>query len=124
MRGNDPDSAEYFAKVVGTVTTKKLTERTKRSFWQDQSTGDGSLRETEEFIVHPNRFKSGLGVGEAVMVIPHEGGSRTITIKFQKFDDLEAKTLEQVPKTTVGGLELPPQHKGHNVKIVEKKESA
>ena len=109
MRGNDPESAEYFAKVIGTVKGEKFTERTKKNFWSHEATGDGSLREVEEFIVHPNTFKSELGVGEAVMVIPHEAGSKATNIKFQKYDDLAAKPLEQIPKDSVKGLVLTEQ---------------
>ncbi len=107
MRGNDPESAEYFAKVIGTMKGEKVTTRTKKTFLTSEATGDGSLREVEEFIVHPNRFKSELGVGEAVMVIPHEAGSKTINIKFKKFDDLEAPALEPVKKDSVKGLVFP-----------------
>lgn len=104
MRGNDPDSAEYFSKVIGTAKGEKFTARTKRSLGSNESTGDGSVREVEEFIVHPNRFKSELGVGEAIMVIPHEKGSKTINIKFRKYDDLNAVPLEQISKTAARGL--------------------
>lgn len=104
MRGNDPDSAEYFAKVIGTSKTIKYTERTKRGFLKAENTGDASAREVEEFIVHPNRFKSSLGVGEAVMVIPHEAGSRTLTLKFRKFEDLKPVPLAMVPKLIAKGL--------------------
>jgi hypothetical protein len=108
MRGNDPESAEYFSKVIGTVKNVKYTSRTKRGLMQPQDTGDASAREVDEFIVHPNRFKSELGVGQAVMVIPHEAGSRTINIRFRKFDDLEAVPLEPIEKSISPGLpELP-----------------
>lgn len=119
MRGNDPESAEYFSKVIGTVKTTKYTERTTRSLWMKEATGEASAREVEEFIVHPNRFKSELGVGEAVMVIPHEGGSKAITIKFRKFDDLSAKPLERVLKLTAKGISLP-DVKPPNRKVGEK----
>lgn len=124
MRGNDPDSAEYFSKVIGTVTTKKLTERTQTSLGMQAATGDGSIRETEEFIVHPNRFKSGLGVGEAIMVIPHEAGSKAITLKFRKFDDLEAKPLEFVPKVSAKGIPAPPEQRLPEVKLGQKREAS
>lgn len=124
MRGNDPDSAEYFSKVIGTEKATKYTERTKRGLFTRESTGDESARDVEEFIVHPNRFKSELGVGEAVMVIPHESGSRTITIKFQKYDDLKAMDLEKISKTTVGGLESPAIETPGDVQFGEKKEAA
>ncbi len=104
MRGNDPDSAEYFAKVIGTMKGQKFTERTRKNLWSNDSTGDGSIREVEEFIVHPNRFKSELGVGEAIMVIPHDAGSKAISLKFKKYDDLEAIPIEPVKKEPVKGL--------------------
>lgn len=101
MRGNDPESAEYFSKVIGTVKSMKYTERTKKSFFQTKATGDASAREVDEFIIHPNEFKNKLGVGEAVMVIPHEGGSKTVTLKFQKFPDLNS---QRAPKLRVKNL--------------------
>ena len=104
MRGNDPDSAEYFSKVIGTVKAMKYTERTKKNFWMKEETGDASAREVDEFIIHPNRFKRELGVGEAVMVIPHEAGSRTINIKFEKYDDLRPVPIPVVEKNLAGGL--------------------
>ena len=104
MRGNDPDSAEYFSKVIGTVKAIKFTERSRRSFFHDEATGDKSVREVDEFIIHPNRFKRELGVGEAVMVVPHESGSRALSIKFQKFDDLEAQEIPSITKTQTRGL--------------------
>jgi len=104
MRGNDPDSAEYFSKVIGTVKATKYTERTKRSFWNEEATGDKSVREVEEFIIHPNRFKRELGVGEAIMIVPHERGSKALQIKFRKYDDLGAPPLETIPKVAARGL--------------------
>lgn len=109
MRGNDPESAEYFSKVIGTLTTTKTTERqTKKFLWTSKS-GEQSARAVEEFDVHPNVFKKELGVGEAMMIVPHERGSKTVRIKFQKLDDLESK-------------ELPEQSKKMMPLIVEKEE--
>ena len=109
MRGNDPDSTEYFSKVIGTAKTVKYTERTKTGFFAKEETGDSSAREVEEFIVHPNKFKKELGVGEAMMVIPHPAGSKTVHIKFQKFDDLLAPDRILVKKEIAKPLELPDQ---------------
>jgi hypothetical protein len=95
MRGNDPESAEYFSKVIGTVKAVKYTERRKKGLWKEEATGDTSAREVDEFIVHPNRFKREMGVGEAVMIVPHEAGSRAINIKFQKYEDLPAAALSK-----------------------------
>lgn len=105
MRGNDPDSAEYFSKVIGTTKSIKYTSRTKRSVWTREETGEASAREVDEFIIHPNRFKSELGVGEAVMVIPHDGGSKSINIKFSKFDDLIPEPIFRIRKVESPGLE-------------------
>jgi hypothetical protein len=101
MRGNDPDSAEYFSKVIGTVKAIKYTERRKKGLWKEEATGDTSAREVDEFIIHPNRFKRELGVGEAVMVIPHEAGSRVVNIKFRKFEDLPGQKLMPVSKASL-----------------------
>ncbi|MGE3974764.1 MAG: type IV secretory system conjugative DNA transfer family protein [Bdellovibrionales bacterium] len=106
MRGNDPDSAEYFAKVIGTAKGTKYTERRKKGFIDEQSTGDVSAREVEEFIVHPNRFKNELGVGEAVMIVPHDSGSSAINIRFRKYDDLKGSPLEKVPKMSATSLSI------------------
>lgn len=73
MRGSDPESAEYFSRVVGTKGAMKFTERARRGIVGRDFTGDVSAREVEEFIVHPNRFKSALGVGEAIVVVPLTG---------------------------------------------------
>jgi len=104
MRGSDPESAEYFSRVIGTKASKKFTERAKRSFIGDSSTGDASVREVEEFLVHPNKFKSGLGLGEAVIVVPHEKGSRVEVVKFQKFPDLLPKDIPEFLKTGASSL--------------------
>lgn len=94
MRGNDPNSAEHFSKIIGTTSTIRMTERKKLGFFRTTSTGDVSAREVEEFIVHPNCFKSALGVGQAVMVVPHNGGSKTLSIQFDKYPDLPEIDLE------------------------------
>jgi hypothetical protein len=108
MRGNDPDSAEYFSKVIGTAKTMKYTERTQRSEWWagggNKSTGDASAREVEEFVVHPNQFKREMGVGEAWMILPHADGSRALQLKFKKYDDLTAPELTVVAKVPARGL--------------------
>lgn len=96
MRGNDPDSAEYFSKVVGTLTSTKYTERQKKSAFGVDKSGDVSARDVEEFAIHPNVFKKSLGVGEAIMIVPHERGSKTVRIKFNKLDDLPALELPTI----------------------------
>ncbi len=99
MRGNDPDSAEYFSKVIGTLSTTKFTERQKKTLLGVNKSGDVSARDVEEFAVHPNVFKKELGVGEAIMIVPHEKGAKTVRIKFSKMDDLASVPLPEPIKT-------------------------
>ena len=88
MRSNDPDSAEYFAKMIGTQTTEKTTERRRKGLFKPENTGDQSVRETEEYLIHPNYFKSGLGRGEGVVVIPYEKGQIVRKVKFKAWPDI------------------------------------
>jgi type IV secretory pathway TraG/TraD family ATPase VirD4 len=106
MRGNDPDSAEYFSKVIGTSTGTKYTERQKKGRLGIDKSGDVSARDVEEFVVHPNVFKKDLGVGEAIMIIPHERGSKTVRIKFSKTDDLPAIEIPKVEKKVMKLIEV------------------
>ena len=100
MRGNDPNSAEHFSKIIGTTSTVRMTERKRLGWIRDTNTGDVSAREVEEFVIHPNYFKRDLGVGQAVMVVPHEGGSKTVRIQFDKYPDLPGVQL-RVPTRTI-----------------------
>jgi type IV secretory pathway TraG/TraD family ATPase VirD4 len=103
MRGNDPKSAEHFSKIIGTKQATKTTERRKISLFRNQGTGDVSSRDVEQFVVHPNCFKKELGVGEAIMIIPHERGSKSLKIKFDRFPDLASSPLpDSIPGTPEG----------------------
>ena len=99
MRTNEPESANYFSEVIGTAEGSKVTERQKQSLFGSEKTGDGSVREVEEFKFHPNIFKQSLGVGEAVVVLPHEKGSLPIRLKFKKSFDLDKPVIPKVNKT-------------------------
>lgn len=106
MRGNDPDSAEYFSKVIGTLTSTKFTERQTKNLLGVSKSGEMSVRDVEEFTVHPNVFKKDLGVGEAIMIIPHERGAKTVRIKFSKTDDLDPLPMPLIDKTMMPLLEV------------------
>ena len=88
MRSNDPDSAETFAKSIGTRLTEKTTERRTKGTFSDENTGEQSVRSVEEFQVHPNVFKGGLGRGEGIVVIPHQGGTMVKRVNFETVPDL------------------------------------
>lgn len=105
MRGNDPDSAEYFSKVIGTLSATKTTERQTKNFLGTNKSGEMSARDVEEFAIHPNVFKKDLGVGEAIMIVPHENGAKTVRIKFSKTDDLDSEPMPDQIKTMMPLLE-------------------
>lgn len=105
MRGNDPDSAEYFSKVIGTLSATKTTERQTKNLIGTSKSGEISAREVEEFTIHPNIFKKDLGVGEAIMIVPHEKGAKTVRIKFSKTEDLDSEPMPEFEKTMMPLLE-------------------
>ncbi len=63
---NDPETADYYAKHIGTKTAAKRTERGKAgAFGSLEMTGDMSIRNVEEYKIHPNRLRNysqGVGV--------------------------------------------------------------
>lgn len=93
MRMNDPETCDHFAKTFGTKTTTKVTHKTK----DGDSTGDGTIRDVEEFNFHPNIFKK-LGTGFGVVSIPHRNGVKNIKIKFAMRKDLEPEMLPKIEK--------------------------
>lgn len=62
-----PESAEIISGMAGTKKVWKETFRSERLFFVDIPTGDKSLREVEEFNIHPNLVKS-LRVGKCVCI--------------------------------------------------------
>lgn len=104
MRTNEPESAEYFSSVIGTAEGLKVTERQKKGVLGSERTGDGSVRDVEEFKYHPNLFKQRLGVGEAVVVLPHAEGSLPVRLKFRKLPDLEPCQIPLIAKSVPRGV--------------------
>lgn len=65
LRVSDPESADYCAAVVGTQVSEKRTTRVDdRNFHSDTYTG--SIREVQEYIIHPDDIKK-FGLGEGVV---------------------------------------------------------
>ena len=98
MKTNEPSSAEYFASVVGTQLASKVTERQVAGTFGSAKTGDGSVREAEEFMFHPHLFKQEMGVGEAVVVLPHSKGALPLRMKFNRVNDIESVLIPAVEK--------------------------
>ncbi|MBP1525171.1 MAG: DUF853 family protein [Spiroplasma ixodetis] len=77
----DPNSAEYLAKVFGTIKTMKLTRQLD---FLNRTRNMGSVRETEEFVFHPNEFKNlGLGVANLKIVNQNVLNQPFTTLKIQ-----------------------------------------
>lgn len=93
MRMNDPETCDHFARTFGTNTTTKLTQKTK----DGDATGDGTVRDVEEFNFHPNIFKK-LGTGFGVVSIPHRDGIQNIKLKFAMRESLPVVPLPFVEK--------------------------
>ena len=88
---NDPDTADFFARHMGTETNLKFTERVeeKDNFFgsKNERTGSKSMRETEAYKIHPNRLKN-LNAGEGVIHIPGKPDAVTEEIQFYDLDSL------------------------------------
>lgn len=62
-----PESAEIISKIGGTRKAWKETLQLERTWLFEHSTGGKSLREVEEFNIHPNIIKS-LSVGKCAVI--------------------------------------------------------
>ena len=91
-----PQTSELIASISGTKTTKKVTEQAKDNWlFGDEKTGMKSVREVEEFVIHPNVIRS-LAVGECVMVGKYgKASSAVVKIRPENknyLSDLEVKS--------------------------------
>ena len=87
MRCNEPETCDYLAKTFGTETTEKVTERQTKTLFGQQKTGEGSVRETEQYRFHPNTIKQ-LAVGQGIVSIPHPRGVKSTKIAFARRPNL------------------------------------
>jgi type IV secretory pathway TraG/TraD family ATPase VirD4 len=97
MRNNDPDTCEYFSRSLGTETAEKTTERQTSGVLGETRTGEGSVREVEQFKFHPNEIRS-LGTGEGIVAIPHFTGVKVAKLRFQRRSDIQPIRLPKIPK--------------------------
>lgn len=83
---NDPEAADYFASHIGTRTTEKLTEQAlDKGMWgrRLEKSGQLSIREVEEYIIHPNDLKS-LSPGEGVILVRTPEGPLACRLSFPR----------------------------------------
>ncbi len=82
---NDPDTADYFAKHLGTKHTVKQTERGKAGmFGSLERTGEMSLRDVDEYKVHPNKLRN-FSRGQGVLSLLVQGIPVTEEVQFEAY---------------------------------------
>lgn len=86
---NDPDTADYFAKHIGTKKTTKHTERGRSGFFGNiDRTGEMSLRDVEEYKISPNRLRNYTQGQGVISLLTTEGKPFSEEVQFCKMSDL------------------------------------
>ncbi len=106
MRGNEPSSAEFFAKMIGTKKAEKSTERREKTWLSKNKTGQESVREVEEFEIHPNVIKRELGIGEGILLYPDKYKTIFGKVKFHMVPNIPIVPLPEVQKDQPAGFNL------------------
>lgn len=91
FRQDDPDDAERWARFIGTRIVVKQTYRTT----DGMKTGESSNRETQEFVISPNRIKS-LPIGQCVFSQKTEGHVSVLRVPY---DERPAPLARSAPIT-------------------------
>ena len=88
LKLNDPETADFFARHIGTRTEEKLTERAQKSGWlrNNDRTGEMSIREVEAYKIHPNVFKE-FTAGQGVIHFPTKRGNISEIIQFARLTE-------------------------------------
>lgn len=87
---NDPESADFMARQMGTETQEKLTEQAEDRglFRAKERTGKSSIREVEAYKIHPNALKNYM-YGRGVLHMPTGRGNLTEEIQFARLTEEE-----------------------------------
>lgn len=88
---NDPDTADFYARHIGTRSAEKITERARKEgfFGGRTSTGEMSIREVESYKVHPNDLKN-FTRGRGVLHVPTPSGNATEIVQFARSGEEES----------------------------------
>ena len=104
FRQDDPDDAERWSRFIGTQKVIKKTFRTK----DGTQTGESSNRESQEFVISPDRIKS-LRIGECIFSMKTEGHTRAIQVPYSTPKLSTAKRTETTLPARRGiGRKVPP----------------
>ncbi len=88
---NDPDTADFFARHIGTETSEKNTEQMEDHGLLSggkKKTGMMSMREVDQYKIHPNELKS-FSPGVGVLHLPSKLGNISEVVRFSRLDDSE-----------------------------------
>jgi hypothetical protein len=86
------EDADYYAGILGTRTVMKETTQAKDGLLGMRQTGMKSLREVEEYVVHPNRLKD-LQQGE-VFAVSRTVDARWGILKVPQADEYTGSEIE------------------------------
>jgi len=79
---NEPETAEFFAKLFGTKASQKSTERAERKPMSGvEMSGIMSIRDVEQYRIHPNRLKT-FAKGEGVISFMVDGDMLIEEVQF------------------------------------------
>lgn len=95
-----PDSSELIAGVAGTRKTREVTEQAEMDWlFGERKTGMKSIKEVDEFVVHPNVIRS-LNVGECVMVQKYPSSkSAVVRVKPEVNNYLSSEEVQDTLRT-------------------------
>lgn len=93
-----PDSSELIAGVAGTRKTREVTEQAETDWlFGERKTGMKSIKEVDEFMIHPNVIRS-LNVGECVVVQKYPS-SKSAVVKVKSEAAANYLTNKEVQNT-------------------------
>ena len=100
-----PQTSDLIASISGTKTTTKVTEQAKDNWlFGDEKTGMKSIREVDEFVIHPNTVRS-LAVGECVMVTKYpKSSSAVVKIRPEAQGYLPAEEVKRILASSRRGV--------------------
>jgi type IV secretory pathway TraG/TraD family ATPase VirD4 len=116
----DSEDVEWFCSLLGTKKTTKETHQAEDGFFGDTKTGMKSVREVEEYVVHPNEIKK-LKLGQALLycskVDPHH-----ILMNIKGANEFEGRyerkfRNEKITKPTSFNVSVPDQKKNNEVEL-------
>lgn len=99
----DSEDVEWFCSLLGTKKTTKETHQAEDGFFGDTKTGMKSVREVEEYVVHPNEIKK-LKLGQALLycskVDPHH-----VIMNIKKANEFKGRYERKFKNEKVGKSE-------------------